>query len=145
MNWVIIGSGNALSPVGAKPLPEPILTDRQLDHLEQTSVKFESKYQTFHSWKCIWKCCVQNCGHFVQGRWVKQTVSGRGWEVGIPSVSLLMVGSPSHYDNMLWLCSWPKICSSQWTHLSTGNMIMNITENHFNDHNIRSNFLRKLV
>ena len=30
---------------GAKPLPEPLLTDPK----EQTSVKFKSKYQTFHS------------------------------------------------------------------------------------------------
>ena len=29
--------------VGAKPLPEPMLTYGQLDPKEQTSVKFESK------------------------------------------------------------------------------------------------------
>ena len=37
----------------AKPLPEPMLTYRQLDLQEQTSGTFESQYQTFHSWKCI--------------------------------------------------------------------------------------------
>ena len=37
---------------GAKPVPEPMPTYCQLDPQEQTSVKFESKYKTFHSWKC---------------------------------------------------------------------------------------------
>ena len=40
---------------GAKPLPEPMLTFCQLDPLEQTSVKFESKYEIFRCWNCIWK------------------------------------------------------------------------------------------
>ena len=31
---------------GAKPLPEPMLPHCQLDHWEQTSVKFESKYKS---------------------------------------------------------------------------------------------------
>ena len=52
---------------GAKPLPEPMLVNCPLDPWEQTSVKFESKYKTFHSRKYIWKCRVRNIGHFVQG------------------------------------------------------------------------------
>ena len=40
---------------GTKPLPEPMLTYGKLDTQEQTAAKFESKYKTFHSWKCIWK------------------------------------------------------------------------------------------
>ena len=39
---------------GAKPLPEPMLTYCQLDPWELTSAKFESKYKSFHSGKCIW-------------------------------------------------------------------------------------------
>ena len=50
----------------AKPLPEPMLTYSQLDPKEQTSVKFELKHTTFHSWKCNRKCCLWNGGHFVQ-------------------------------------------------------------------------------
>ena len=50
---------------GAKPLPEPMFTFCQLDHQEHTSVKFESKYKTFNSRKCIWKCRLRNCGHLV--------------------------------------------------------------------------------
>ena len=50
---------------GAKPLPEPMLQNCQLDHWEQTFLKFESKYKTFHSWKCIWNSHLWNDGHFV--------------------------------------------------------------------------------
>ena len=44
---------------GAKPLPEPVLTYCQLSSkpCRTDSGKFESKYKTFHSWKCIWKEC----------------------------------------------------------------------------------------
>ena len=52
---------------GAKLLPEPALTNCQLDHWKQTSGKFESKRRNFHSWKCFWKCRLQNGSHFVQG------------------------------------------------------------------------------
>ena len=40
---------------GTKPLSKPMLGYCQLDHLEQNSVKFYSKYKTFHSRKYIWK------------------------------------------------------------------------------------------
>ena len=39
---------------GNKPLPEPMLTYYQLDHKEQISVKFKSKYKILYSWKSIW-------------------------------------------------------------------------------------------
>ena len=29
---------------------------------------YKSKYKTFHSWKCDWRCCLRNGGHFVQGK-----------------------------------------------------------------------------
>ena len=69
LQWI----GSALVKVmtcrqfGAKSLPEPILTSYQLNPLEQTSVKLESTYKTFHSWKCIWICRLWNIGHFVGG------------------------------------------------------------------------------
>ena len=50
---------------GAKPLSEPTLGYCHLDTWEQTSVKFNSKFKHFHSRKCIWKCCLENGGHFV--------------------------------------------------------------------------------
>ena len=52
---------------GAKPLSKPMLCQCQLDPKEQTSVKFQSKYKTFHSRKCIWKYRLRIGGHFVQG------------------------------------------------------------------------------
>ena len=50
---------------GAKPLPEPMFNNCHLDPKEQTSVKFKSKYKTFHPRKYIWKCPLQNAGDFV--------------------------------------------------------------------------------
>ena len=47
-----------------KPLSKPMLGYSQLDPWEQTSVKFESKFEIFHSRKCIWKCHWRNGGHF---------------------------------------------------------------------------------
>ena len=51
-----------------RPLSEPMLVYCHLDPNEQTSMKFESKYKTFHSWKCFWKCCLLNGNHLVQGK-----------------------------------------------------------------------------
>ena len=39
-------------------------------------MKFQSKYKTFHSWKCIWKYRLQNGGHFFKG--------GMSWLKAIP-------------------------------------------------------------
>ena len=61
--------------LGAKPLPEPMLTYCQLDPLEQTSVNFKSKYEVFHSWKCIWKCRLRNGAILSRERWVNIKMS----------------------------------------------------------------------
>ena len=50
---------------GTEPLSKPTLIYCQFDNLEQASVKVESKYKTFHSWKCIWKRRLRNGDHFV--------------------------------------------------------------------------------
>ena len=50
---------------GAKPLSKPMLGYCQLYPQEQTSVKFLPQLIHFHSWKCIWKCRLQNDSHFV--------------------------------------------------------------------------------
>ena len=52
---------------GAKPLPEPMPPYCQLDPCKQTSGKFESKYKTFHSWKCTWKCRLPKWRPFCSG------------------------------------------------------------------------------
>ena len=49
---------------GVKPLPEPMLTYCQWDPLEQTSVKFESRYKTFLSKNCILRRRHRNGAHF---------------------------------------------------------------------------------
>ena len=51
---------------GTKPLSKPMLGYSQLNPEEQTSMKFQSKYKTFHSRKWIWKYHLRNGGHFVQ-------------------------------------------------------------------------------
>ena len=50
---------------GAKPLSEPILPYCQWDPKEHISVKFYFKLKSFHSKRCIQKCCLRNGGHFV--------------------------------------------------------------------------------
>ena len=44
-------------------------------NLRNNSVKFKSRYKTFHSRKCIWKYRLRNGDHFVHGRWVKSLAS----------------------------------------------------------------------
>ena len=58
--------------LGTKPLSEPLLDCCYLDHWEQTWVKFELKYENFHTWKWIWKCHLQNDSHFVLALMCKQ-------------------------------------------------------------------------
>ena len=48
-----------------EPLSEPMLPYCQLDPKEHILVKFHLKFNSFHSRKCIWKCCLWNGGHFV--------------------------------------------------------------------------------
>ena len=54
--------------LSAKPLSKPMVGYCKLDPSEQTSVKFQSKYKTFHSRKCIWKYRLPNGGHIIQGK-----------------------------------------------------------------------------
>ena len=67
------GIGSALVQImacrqfGAKPLSKPLLDYYQLDPWEQSSGKFQSKYKTLQSQKCIWKYRLRNGRHFVQG------------------------------------------------------------------------------
>ena len=42
-----------------------MLTSCQLKFSEQTQVKMESKYNNFHSRRCIWKYRLQNAIHFI--------------------------------------------------------------------------------
>ena len=68
--WQWIGSAlvqiMACRLLVTKPLSKSMLCYCQLDHQEQSSVKFESQWRTFHSRKCIRKYRLRNGGHFVQ-------------------------------------------------------------------------------
>ena len=52
--------------IGTKPLLVSMITYCQLGSQEWLTVESESRYNHFHSEKCIWKCCLQNVSHFVQ-------------------------------------------------------------------------------
>ena len=72
-----------------KVLPEVMLTYHHLNPPEQTSMKITSKYNNFHSRKCMWKH-LQNESHFVPALthwgWVKHKCVGNltiiGWDNG---------------------------------------------------------------
>ena len=60
-----IGSDNGLSPGRRQAI---IWTDAGILSIrtkEQTSVKFQSQFKHFISRKCVWKCRLENVGHFV--------------------------------------------------------------------------------
>ena len=64
--WFIqyIGSGNVIS--------EPMLAYCQLGPQEQKSVTFESKHNNYHSWKCIWRCCLKMVTNLTRLQCVQQ-------------------------------------------------------------------------
>ena len=59
---VIIGPANGLPPVRWKDWCWADIL--KIGELKETSVKIESKYEHFYSWKCIWKCCLENVSYF---------------------------------------------------------------------------------
>ena len=74
--WINIGSGNGLLPDGTKPLPEPMLTyhlrvvSQKIPQpsvikisLKTALLKFDSNHPGAN--ELIWKCRLQNGGHFV--------------------------------------------------------------------------------
>ena len=66
MILVDTSSSNGMLPDGTKPLTKPMLIFYELYHWEQISQKIESKYEHFHSRKCIRKCRMWNASHVVQ-------------------------------------------------------------------------------
>ena len=70
---------------GTKSLSKPMLGYCQL---EQTSVKFWSKYKTLLQRKCIWRYRLRNVGHFVLGEmsWLQDYCIGIGDHAGLPLI-----------------------------------------------------------
>ena len=60
----------ACAMFGAKPLPEPVLKYCQLDTEEQNSMKFESKYKTFHHENAFGNVIREMAAILLRGRWV---------------------------------------------------------------------------
>ena len=58
VNWVIIGSGNGLSPVWRQAITWTNAGLLSVGLLGKKSVNFESEFYYFHSRKCIWKCLL---------------------------------------------------------------------------------------
>ena len=85
--------------LGAKPLSKPMLSYCQLDPYKQISVKFQSKYKTFHPGKRIWKYCLRNDGQFVQGE-----MTYRNWyqDWGHCGVTNDLESSPQPFALGLW-------------------------------------------
>ena len=65
VNWLSLDQIMACRLFRAKPLSEPMQTYYQSDLKKFSLMKFYLKFKSFHSRKCIWKCCLQNGGHFV--------------------------------------------------------------------------------
>ena len=72
VNWVIIGWGNGLSPVGHEAITSTNverIVNETLTNKPQWNLNQYAKI--FNSLKCIWKCCLQYGGYLSQWRWVK--------------------------------------------------------------------------
>ena len=107
--------------LGAKPLPEPMLTYCHLSPQEQTSVEFVSKY-IFHWWKCIWQCRLRNVGHFVQGGYVNgilvtpcsnPCIYEFTWKHDYIFYDFLILGLWRQWESSRWKNNYPLILHSQ--------------------------------
>ena len=85
INRIIIGSGNGFSQFGAKPLPQPMLIYCQSNPYEQTLVRFESKYNNFHSRKWIWKYHQRNGGRSVSTSVCSVHMPANGYPITVTS------------------------------------------------------------
>ena len=65
IRWIIIGSGNGLSPVRCQAIT---WTNADLLSIESIGTSFSEimidEFKHFHWRKCVWKCRLQNVGHF---------------------------------------------------------------------------------
>ena len=92
---------------GCKMTPFDKNDNNKTWYLWQTSVKFQSKFKYFHSRKCIWKCRLQNVGHFVSGWMCYEPIyphicvseSGQRWS----RKWLVAYSAPSQYLSQYWV------------------------------------------
>ena len=100
---MIFCSVNGLLHIRAKKLPKFTLAYGKLDSLEQSSVKFESKYNTFHWRKCIPKCRLQNIGHLVPASMCYSALFTTAWD---PINRTNSAWSGDNFDYSVF-CHWP--------------------------------------
>ena len=82
-------------------------------------LQWNSKWKTFHSWKCLWNCRLWNSGHIVQGGWVNARHTISEWRYMIHVTLLLKL---SQHGGCWWLGSLIYLASE---HLQQSN--------HYND------------
>ena len=83
----ITGSDNGLSPGQCQAI---IWTNAGILSIGINSREILSKIYTFHSRKCIWKCCLVNGGHFVSTSicyWRNNTVHTISYLVSYPRIA----------------------------------------------------------
>ena len=87
VSWTTLVQAMPCHMLGAKPLPEPVLTNCHVGHHERTLVQFESQYTNFKSGKCVWNCCLLNTAYFVQTamrqsvQWIKDSTTKSQYKV----------------------------------------------------------------
>ena len=82
--------------------------------LESLKVKFQSKYEDFHSRTRNWKCCTQNVGHFVQVYYCqerKKKTLPRDHSLEFHQTQVSRAGTSNYFPQYLWdvitcLCLW---------------------------------------
>ena len=75
VSWVSIFSGNSLSPVGTRPLPQslPIYCQKDHHYLKQNTILL-----MMHAKRFNWKCWLHTGGHFVSITSLPWRYNGRG-------------------------------------------------------------------
>ena len=81
---------------GNNPLSEPMMVYCQIDLKEHISMKFYLKFKSFHSRKCIWKCCLPKCSPLLN------TKDTRITPVLNPSITQFY---PNDIDGIVQYCS----------------------------------------
>ena len=106
----------ACCPFGSKTLSELLLVKCWLDPWKRMSMKFGDKFNSLHSRKHIWKCCLQNGNHFVPASMCLDSASQECVDLLQPTSYLLRPGLAlgcwdfkSHLCEIWKFChNWPK-------------------------------------
>ena len=125
VNWVSIGWGNDLSTIRREAIIWTNADLLSIGPLQKNSVQFESKYDTFYSWKCIWKCRLKWQPFCPRGGWVKSAPLTHLSVVPHICVNeldqhffrqwLVAWSVPSHYLDQCWLLvNWSLRNKLQW-------------------------------